>query len=281
MRMESHGMRTAFDHRCGFDLKVEGAQVYCELAGREDGPALLMLHGGLGDIEDLNSIVADVGPDFRVIGIDSRGHGRSTLGDVPLTYELLQADVEQVLAHLGIRDVSIIGFSDGGVLGYRLAAHSGEGLVNVDQLVTIGASWRLEAGNPVVQVLAGITAEWWKAKFPESHAAYQRLNPQPDFERLAHLVVQMWLDTSASGYPGTAVESIACPTLVVRGQQDQLFPLEEAVRLVGLIEDSRLLNILSAGHAAFADRKEMFRGALLEFLSEEPVKGRSESKSMA
>jgi pimeloyl-ACP methyl ester carboxylesterase len=278
--MESRSMRTAFDHRCGFDLKIDGAQIYYELGGREEGPALLMLHGGLGDIQDLNSVVADVAHDFRVIGIDSRGHGRSTLGDVPLTYELLQADVEQVLAHLGIRAVSIIGFSDGGVLGYRLAARSGRGPVKVEKLVTIGASWRLEAGDPVVPVLAGITADWWKARFPEGYAAYQRLNPEPDFERLAHLVVQMWLDTSASGYPGTAVQRIGCPTLVVRGQQDQLFPLEEAVRLVGLIEDSRLLNILSAGHAAFADRKEMFRGALLEFLSEESLKPRSQAELM-
>jgi pimeloyl-ACP methyl ester carboxylesterase len=267
-------MSTAFDHRCGFDLKVEGAQIYYELAGRADGPALLMLHGGLGQIEELNGIVAEVAHEFRVIGIDSRGHGRSTLGDVPLTYELLQADVEQVLAHLGIREVSIIGFSDGGILGYRLAARSGQGTVNVHRLVTIGASWRLEAGDPVAQVLAGITADWWKDRFPESYAAYQRLNPKPDFERFARLVVQMWLDTSAPGYPGTTVKSIACPTLIVRGQQDHLFPLEEAVRLVGLIKDSQLLNILSAGHAAFDDRKEMFMGSLLEFLSKEPVKRR-------
>jgi pimeloyl-ACP methyl ester carboxylesterase len=264
-------MSTAFDHRCGFALKVEGAQIYYELAGLEEGPALLMLHGGLGHIEDLNSIVAGLAHEFRVIGIDSRGHGRSTLGNVPLTYELLQADVEQVLAHLGVRDVSIIGFSDGGVLGYRLAAVSGQGRVKVEKLVTIGASWRLEAGDPVVEVLTGITADWWRNRFPESYVAYQRLNPDPAFERFARLVVQMWLDTSASGYPGTAVKGIACPTLVVRGQQDHLFPLEEAVRLVGLIKDSQLLNILSAGHAAFDDRKEMFMGALLEFMSGESM----------
>jgi pimeloyl-ACP methyl ester carboxylesterase len=264
-------MSTAFNHRCGFVLDVKGAQIYYELAGRKEGPALLMLHGGLGHIEDLNSILPAVAHEYRVIGIDSRGHGRSTLGQAPLTYELLQADVEQVLGHLGVGTVTIIGFSDGGVLGYRLAARSGLGSVSVAKLVTIGATWRLEEGDPVAPILAGVTADWWKNKFPESYSTYQCLNPEPDFDRFARSVVGMWLDTSSLGYPAMAVKSILCPTLVVRGQQDHLFSLEEAVELVGLVTASRLLNILSAGHAAFDDKKELFCGALTEFLSSEPA----------
>lgn len=270
-RAKGHYMSDAFDHRRGSVLDVGGAQVYYELAGQHAGPALLMLHGGLGHIEDLNGILPAVAAEYRVIGIDSRGHGRSTLGREPLTYGLLQRDVEKVLAHLGIRTASVIGFNDGGVLGYRLAARSDTERVKVARLVAIGARWRLTEKDPVVRLLEGVTAAWWKDKFPEGHASYRRLNPEPDFDRLAAKVARMWLDVSPAGYPARTVQAITCPTLVVRGRQDHLFSFPEAVELVGLVKDSRLLNILSAGHAAFDDRKELFKASLIEFLREESV----------
>jgi pimeloyl-ACP methyl ester carboxylesterase len=91
-----------FDHNSGKNIEIDGAKIYYEAVGSENSPVLLVLHGGFGNLEDFNTILPDLDKDFRVIGIDSRGQGKSTLGTKELTYERIQKDVERVLEHLDI-----------------------------------------------------------------------------------------------------------------------------------------------------------------------------------
>lgn len=257
-------MRGVFDHESGESLDVGGAKIYVEVCGNPEGPPLLMLHGGFGTIEDFNVFLPSLSSDFKILGIDSRGHGKSTLGSEELTYEALQKDVLKVLEHLGIDAVSIIGFSDGGIVGYRLAALTS---LKVEKLVTIGASWRLLSDDPVREILSKVTAASWRTKFPETYEAYQRLNPEPDFEAFAGSSVRMWLDSSASGYPGELVEKISCPLLIVRGDDDHLVSLGDIAELRGRVEGSKLLNVPFAGHVAYEDQQEIFLIGLRQFLS--------------
>lgn len=251
-----------FDHRSGEHLEIDGAKIYYEVRGNREGPTLLFLHGGLGSIEDFNGILPDLSGDFRVVGIDSRGHGKSTLGSKEPTYEEIQKDVLRVLEHLGIETVSIIGFSDGGIVAYRLAALTS---LRVEKLVTIGGDWRLPE-DPMREILSNVTGESWRAEFPGSHEVYRQHNPEPDFDTFVRSTVKMWLDPGASGYPNQAVRNISCPLLIVRGDDDPLVPLSGVVELRGLVESSKLLNIPFAGHAAFDDQKDIFLMSLRQFL---------------
>jgi len=99
-----------FDHNSGKHLEIDGARIYYEVTGDEKSPALLVLHGGFGNLESFNAILPDLDKEFRVIGIDSRGQGKSTLGEQALSYERIQKDVVRILAHLNIDTLSIIGF---------------------------------------------------------------------------------------------------------------------------------------------------------------------------
>lgn len=255
-------MRNVFDHESGESLDVGGAKIYFEICGNQEGPPLLMLHGGFGTIEDFNVFLPSLSADFKIIGIDSRSHGRSTLGSKELTYELLQQDVLRVLEHLGLPSVSIIGFSDGGIVGYRLAALTS---LKVEKLVTIGAAWRLLEDDPVKEIFSRVTPESWRKKFPETVETYQRLNPEPDFDTFARSSVRMWLDSSASGYPGDAIESISCPLLIVRGDDDHLVSLADIAELRERVEGSKLLNIPFAGHVAYKDQREIFLSSFKQF----------------
>jgi pimeloyl-ACP methyl ester carboxylesterase len=257
-------MRT-FDHRSGACLDVDGARIYYEITGDENGPALLLLHGGFGNIEDFNAVLPDLKRDFKLIGIDSRGHGKSTLGSRALTYEQIQKDVERVLEHLKVDALSIIGFSDGGIVGYRLASLTS---LRVERLVTIGSRWHLKNTEPTRELFLKITGESWKEKFPATYDAYQKLNPEPNFDHLAESVIKMWLDPRSSGYPNEAVRNISCPLLIVRGDDDHLLSREAVVEVSGLVQNSRLLNIPFAGHVAFDDQKEIFMISLNDFLKE-------------
>jgi pimeloyl-ACP methyl ester carboxylesterase len=257
-----------FDHRSGDYLETDGASIYFELAGKRGGPPLLVLHGGFGNLEDFNGILPDLDGGFRIIGIDSRGHGKSTFGPGPLTYAQLQSDVERVLAHVGVDTTSIIGFSDGGTTAYRLASMSS---LRVERMVTIGASWHAKNLEPARDMCLRISGTSWRKKFPADHDDYQRLNPEPDIDRLARAVVNLWLDPSPAGHPNEAVADISCPLLMVRGDEDHLLPLEAVCELSALVRKSKLLNVPFAGHAAFQEQKDIFRICLNQFLDPSPV----------
>jgi len=256
-------MKKTFDHQSGGSLKVEGASIYFESVGTADGPPLLLLHGGFGTVEDFNVILPRLNEKFRIIGIDSRGQGKSTLGTAELTYQRMQEDVERVIEHLDLRDLTIIGLSDGGIVGYRLAARLS---LRIDKLVTIGARWQLKEADPVRKIFTKVTGEGWRKKFPETYATYEKVNPEPNFDRLAEALVKMWLDPSGSGYPNELVDTITCETLIVRGDDDRLFSRESVVEIARRVKGSKLSNIAFAGHVAFQDQTEVFMQGLNRFL---------------
>lgn len=252
-----------FTHASGQYLEIDGAKIYYEVTGDENKPALLTLHGGFGNMEDFNAILPEISNEFKVIGIDTRGHGKSTLGPNALTYEQLQKDVEGVLERLNINTLSIMGFSDGGVTAYRLAALT---TLNIENLVTIAADWHVKYIEPMREIFLKITGESWRKRFPDTFDAYQKLNPEPDFDLLAQSVVNMWLDSSSSGFPNEAVTSISCPLLIVRGDDDHLVSRDTVFALANLVQTSQLLNIPFAGHVAFEQQQEVFMIILKQFL---------------
>jgi pimeloyl-ACP methyl ester carboxylesterase len=225
----------------------------------------LFLHGGMSNIEEFNAILPDLEGKFRIIGIDSRGQGKSTFGTGELTYAQLQKDVEHVLQHLGVNLVSVIGFSDGGITALRLAASSS---LNIEKLVVIGTDWHSKNLEALRAIFLRISGESWREKFPDSYNTYQNLNPEPNFDVAVERVVQMWLDESTTSYPNETVQSISCPLLIVRGDDDHLLPMKAAVELAESVKNSHLLNIPFAGHAAFEDEPEIVLRSLYTFLNQ-------------
>ena len=252
-----------FDHRSGESLLIDGAKIYFEVKGEKQDEPLLFLHGGFGTIEDFNGILPDLERKYRLIGIDSRGQGRSTLGPERLSYERMQKDVQRILRHLEIERVNIVGFSDGGITAYRLACSNS---FEIGKLAAVGAHWHQKELDPVRELYLKVTGESWKKKFPATYETYQQLNPEPDFDVLARALVAMWLDPNGSGYPGDALKNITCPLLIARGDQDHLTSRQAAVELANLVKDSQLANIAFAGHVAFDDQKQPFMAALNRFL---------------
>ena len=253
-----------FDHRSGQHLEMDGARIYYEVRGSESDPPLLLLHGGVGDIEDFAPVVARLAGRHRLIGIDSRGHGRSTLGTSPLSYAVLQRDVARITAHLGLSRYGVIGFSDGGIVGLRLACSTPSG---VERLVVIGASESIAADADTRKLLGSVTGESWRKKFPGMYAKYQALNPEPDFDAFIGALTQMWTDTSERGYPGAAVAHVTCPLLVIRGDDDHLVSRAEAVGLTERVRGAHLLNVPFAGHEAHKDQADLVMRGLNTFLA--------------
>lgn len=129
-------------------VSVGDAELFVSEAGNPQGIALVLLHGGLGSRHDFIQFAATLAEHYRLIAIDSRGHGRSTLGHLPLSYAQLARDITTVLGKLNLLDAGIIGHSDGAIVGLRMAASAN---IQPKFLVTVGAHWELPAHDPVRQ----------------------------------------------------------------------------------------------------------------------------------
>jgi len=116
--------------------EVNGINLYYNIHGT--GTPLVLLHGGYSDSDMWHIETAMLSQHYQVIEIDSRGHGRSTDGDAPITYELMTNDTLALLDQLEIDNAHFVGWSDGAVIAAQIAAFKPE---RVNKLVLIGAAF--------------------------------------------------------------------------------------------------------------------------------------------
>jgi len=120
------------------DRTPAGTRVYWEEFGNPNGPPVVVLHAGLCSIAFMGGqIQALAKASYRVLAIDSRGHGKSTNTAPVPTYEMLADDVGAVMESRQISKADIVGWSDGGNVGLGLALQHPD---RVRRLVAFGAN---------------------------------------------------------------------------------------------------------------------------------------------
>ncbi|MBA3823796.1 MAG: alpha/beta fold hydrolase [Ktedonobacterales bacterium] len=88
---------------------IHGGKLYYEVAGT--GPALLLIHAGVADHRMWDDQWAAFAQHFRVIRYDTREFGKTTSQDVAYSN---RQDIADLLSHLGISRIAIMGVSRGG-----------------------------------------------------------------------------------------------------------------------------------------------------------------------
>jgi pimeloyl-ACP methyl ester carboxylesterase len=117
-------------------VPVAGTRLYWEQYGQ--GPPLLLLHGNGQSIQAFSQQIGSLAQHFHVIAVDTRAQGKSldaTTG--PLSYRLFAEDMRQLLDSLHLRQVAVLGWSDGGNTALELALRYP---VYVSRLVVMGAN---------------------------------------------------------------------------------------------------------------------------------------------
>jgi pimeloyl-ACP methyl ester carboxylesterase len=227
---------------------VNGLHVYYEEHG--EGPPLLLLHGGGGSAEYFSEAIPFFASRFTVVAAEAMGHGR-TGDDVARTfhYHDLAEDAVELLCVLGIEHASILGYSDGGIVGLDVAIHHPE---RVTKLAVTGANSRVDGYTEE-------TREEGRSFDPAAEPvseAYARLSPDgaghwPVF--LARLKL-MW--TAEPEFTLEQLQSIAAPTLLVVGDADVVTP-EHAVEMFRSIPDAQLCVVPNAGHGVLPQETVM------------------------
>ena len=84
---------------------------------------IVMVHGNSEDYSVFQDIIPDLVKDYRIIAIDSRGHGLTPFGRKRLTYKQMAEDTFYAIKMLRLKRPHFIGFSDGGIIGLILAVN--------------------------------------------------------------------------------------------------------------------------------------------------------------
>jgi pimeloyl-ACP methyl ester carboxylesterase len=197
---------------------------------------------------------------YRLIAPDLRGHGRST-GTGP-TYSFKQSalDVLDLLNHLGVDRVKVIGLSGGGITALHLATI---------QPARIAAMAAISAPARFPERARAIQRAFSEAMLPEAERARMRERHQrPD--QLETLVAQVRAmpDGNDPNFTNDELRTITANTLIVFGDRDVLYPVSVAVELREAIPNSWLWVVPNGGHGpVFGPNAPRFVETVLEFFS--------------
>ena len=239
------------------EAQINGIDLYYQTLGT--GLPLLLLHGGLANADYWDNQLPVFAETYKVIAIDSRGHGRSTFTEEPISYALMAADVIALLDMLGIERANVVGWSDGGMIGLELAIHHPERL---HKLIAYGANY-----NP-----SGLRADMnTNAKFnnylAKAAADYQQVAPDPlRWGAFLENIGQMW--ATEPNYAPAQLATIATPTLILDGEEEELLEIQHVKELASLIPTAKLRLMAGVGHFAPWEQPQTFNQIVLDFLAE-------------
>ena len=190
-------------------LSIRKSRIYYEEYGK--GIPLLLLHGGFGSIQDFQKVIPELSRHYRVIAIDSPGHGRSEQAD-SLSYPLLASYFSMVIDVLKLDSVYVLGWSDGGNAALILAADRPD---KVKKTVVSGANSTtdgLAAG--LVDQFKLLTPDYVAANMKEWLNGYKKLSPQKDsWRKFVSDSQKMWITRIA--VPESKMKQIRRPVLLI------------------------------------------------------------------
>ncbi len=228
-------------------LHIDGNALYYEEHG--SGKPLILLHGNGEDHTIFNDQIPLFSSHFRVIAIDSRGHGKSSGRSGKLTYEAMAGDIRKALELLKIDECNIIGFSDGGIIALLLALQVPE---KINKMIILGANYNPSGLKLPIRIallfsyllfaLFGLFSKKWQWK--------QQL---------------MQLMLCHPHISENSLQTIKTNTLIMVGAQDMIRS-SHTEKLSRLLKNSTLLVIKNCDHFVLQHQAEAFSADALRFM---------------
>lgn len=247
------------------DVDSGGVNVHYYRAGVAGKEPLLLAHGFTDNGLCWQRVVEALEPDFDLVMVDSRNHGKS--GDGPASLDLLAQDMAAVVTQLQLRQVAVLGHS----MGANVAAcFAGAYPELVTRLLLEDPAWFAKLGDPAHAPARNKAFRDYAAKLSEQSnaeilAAGKQQHPLWDDAEFVHWVTaNTQVRASAMeqvdfGDWKLLVPKIVCPTLLIyaAGDRDGIVSHETAERVQALNPGIALHHIADGGHNL---RREQFAG---------------------
>lgn len=225
---------------------INGINMYYETYGDPGKQPLLLIHGNGGSVKAGSCQIDYFKEDYFVVAADSRYQGKSENGAEELTYELMASDFFQLLKHLGLGSVNIIGQSDGAIIGLLLAMEYPSA---VHKLVAAAPNlrpdstalypWNIEKMEHDLREV--------KTKLTQGDSSKENIRKKALIEKMLK-------------YPHIEPEElrkITAPVLLVFGDSDYM-PFGHIVEIYQHIPKSNLFIFPGAGHRSYRLEPDLF-----------------------
>jgi 3-oxoadipate enol-lactonase len=248
-----------------------------------EGEPVLLLNGGMMTFTAWEPIVAILDRSFQVVRCDFRGQLLSP-GEPEPSLEAHVRDLVELLDGIELERVHVVGTSYGGLVGLLFAALHPE---RTASLTVIAATGRITpefwestarcrelaleaaAGGDGGRVLEYILPETYtpeylkeQAKALEFHRRWVAALPIVWFRGVAAILA------SVEGVDLTPrLGDIRCPALIVAGERDLMFPLEQSRALAEAIPGARLEVVPGAPHGMVVENPDVTARLLLDFIA--------------
>ncbi|WP_299015470.1 3-oxoadipate enol-lactonase [uncultured Caulobacter sp.] len=253
----------------------QGARLYWRQDGATDKPALVLLTSIGTDLSLYDPVVPLLTPDFRVIRMDTRGHGASDASAGDYSLDLLADDVLAVMDAAGASKASICGTSLGGMIAMALATRAPE---RVEALILACTSPAMDPST-WDQRLALIRAEGMGAIVEAVMGRFFSESFRATHPEVVETVRAGMLAQSVDGYAGCGaairdmallnrLPGITAPTLVVTGVKDLATPYAgHGEKIVAAVPGARHVEIGGA-HLPSLETPTALAGAVRDFVRE-------------
>ena len=212
------------------------------------GKPLILLHGNGESCDYFEQQIAHFSPHYRVIAIDTRGHGQSPRGEKPFTIKQFAEDLHDFMNEKGITKANILGFSDGGNIALTFALKYPE---KVEKLILNGANLFPSGVKPLYQwpiVIGYHIAKLFSKKSEKAHH---------NTELLGLMVNEPHIEPSE-------LTLLTMPVLVIAGTKDMI--KESHTKLIYKSLPNAQLVILDGDHFIANRHPEAFNAAVEKFL---------------
>ena len=238
---------------------VNGIKIWYAVFGQ--GEPVILLHGGLANANYWGNQMRALQDHYQVIVMDSRGHGRSTRDATPYGYDLMASDVLGLMDYLKIQKASIVGWSDGAIIGLDLAMKHPE---RVSKLFAFAAN---SDPSGVADIAHSKVFNEFIARAQEE---YRKLSPTPvGYKAFLAQIEKMW--ATQPHWTAKDLAGIRVPTWIVDGDHDEAIKRSNTEFMAAKIPDAGLLIQPEVSHFSFIQDPEQFSGDVLHFLQH--VKG--------
>lgn len=212
------------------------------------GEPLILLHGNGEDSSIFNKFGDKFAQKYRVIAIDTRGHGKTPMGEESFSLYQFADDLEDFMDFIGIEKANILGFSDGGNIAMIFASQHPERVI---KLIANGANTKPSG------MKTGIHLVMWIMYF-----VYSVLGAFSEKYRMKKLLFSLMLFEPKLGTED--LEAITAPTLVLVGTDD-LIKEKESRYIANTIPNAELCFVLG-GHMILKENLKDYSYAVEKFL---------------
>ncbi len=266
----------------------DGVRIYWTETGSGE-PLLLIM--GLGATHEMwDRLLPVVAPRFRTILFDNRGVGRSDVPPPPYSIEAMAADSAAVLDAAGVEDAHVFGAAMGGMIAQEFACRYAS---RVRSLIlgctSCGGREAIPARRAVIDALsARETMAREEALRMMVPYIYDASTPRDRIEK--DIAVRLRTSSANDGYfaqlqairswsgSHSRLGTIAAPTLVIHGENDELVPAENGRVIARAIPKATLAILPRASHIFLTDQLDAAGETILAFFrhiqTEGPAQGR-------